>query len=104
MTSAQKLHCRTERLPMTASALKYDHVISLYHYYNFMIIIIKSAESLNLFWYEEVTGRLTFKCQFHKMVKHTQTIRRQIDQLTSWQSVFDHFVESALKGLIEKKC
>ena len=37
------------------------------------------------------------------MVKHTQTSRRQIDQLTSWQSVFDHFVGSALKGLIEKK-
>ena len=43
LTSAQKLHCRTtnfaERLPMTASALKYDHDT----------IIIKSAESLKLF-------------------------------------------------------
>ena len=36
-----------ERLPMTASALKYDHDI----------IIIKSAESLKQFWYEEVAGR-----------------------------------------------
>ena len=34
--------------------------------------------------------------QFHKMVKHTQTICRQIaDEL----SVFRHFVGLALKGL-----
>ena len=47
LTSAQKLHCRTiifeEHLPMTASALKYDHDISI--------------ESLKLFWYEEVVGK-----------------------------------------------
>ena len=37
-----------------------------------------------------------FKRQFRKMVKHTQTIRRQIaDELC----VFDHFVGLALKGL-----
>ena len=52
LTSAQKLHCRTiifeERLPITASAVKYDHNL---------IIIIKSAESLKLFWYEVVAGR-----------------------------------------------
>ena len=51
LASAQKLHCWTtifeERLPMTASALKYNHDI----------IIIKSVESLKLFWYEEVAGR-----------------------------------------------
>ena len=38
-----------------------------------------------------------FNRQFHKMVKHTQTIQRQIaDELFS---VFDHFVGLALKGL-----
>ena len=46
LTSAQKLHCKTstftERPPMTASALKHEH----------HIFIIKSAESLKLFWYE----------------------------------------------------
>ena len=43
LTSAQELPCRTaifeERLPMTASALKYDHDI----------IMIKSDDSLKLF-------------------------------------------------------
>ena len=33
----------------------------------------------------------------HKMVKHTQIIRRQ--QPTNCLSVFDHFVGLALKGL-----
>ena len=37
-----------------------------------------------------------FKRQFHKMAKHTQTIRRQFaDELFK----FDHFVGLALKGL-----
>ena len=35
--------------------------------------------------------------QTHKIVKHTQTIRRQ--QPTNCLSMFDHFVELALKGL-----
>ena len=35
------------------------------------------------------------------MVKHTQTIRRQ--QPTNCLSVFDHFVELALKGLINER-
>ena len=39
-----------------------------------------------------------FKRQPHKMVKHTQTIRRLL--LTNCLSVFDHFVGLALKGLI----
>ena len=47
----QLFNCRTtifdEHLPVTASALKYNHDI----------IIIKIVESLKLFWYEEVTGR-----------------------------------------------
>ena len=47
----KKLHCRTnifeKRLAMAASVLKCDHDI----------IIIKSAESLKLFWYNEVAGR-----------------------------------------------
>ena len=35
------------------------------------------------------------------MIKHTQTIRRQItDELS--ERVFNHFVKLALKGLIEK--
>ena len=38
-----------------------------------------------------------FKCQPHKMIKHTQTIRRQI-AVELFE--FDHFVELALKGLI----
>ena len=38
-----------------------------------------------------------FKCQHHKMVKHTQAIRRQ--QPTNCLSMFDHFVGLALKGL-----
>ena len=38
-----------------------------------------------------------FKCQSHKMVKHTQTIRRQ--EPTKCLSAFDHFVGLALKGL-----
>ena len=35
----------------------------------------------------------SFKCQPHKMVKHTQTIRR----LTNFLSVYDHFVGLAFK-------
>ena len=50
LTNAQKLHWRTtifaEHLPMAASALKHGNDI-----------IIKNAESLKLFWYEEVAGR-----------------------------------------------
>ena len=38
-----------------------------------------------------------FKCQTHKMVKHTQTIHRQ--QPTNCLSMCDHFVELAVKGL-----
>ena len=38
-----------------------------------------------------------FKRQFHKMVKHTQTIRRKIAD--EFLSVFDHFVGQMLKGL-----
>ena len=37
------------------------------------------------------------KRQFHKMVKRTQTIRRQFS--TNCLSVFDHFVELVLKRL-----
>ena len=39
----------------------------------------------------------TFKRQPHKMVKHTQTIRRQIPM--SCLSVFDHFMGLARIGL-----
>ena len=39
-----------------------------------------------------------FKRQSHKILKHTQTIRRQ--QPKKCLSMFDHFVELALKGLI----
>ena len=42
---------------------------------------------------------LPFKRQRHKMVKYTQTIRRQ--QRTSCLSVFDHFVGLVFKGLLE---
>ena len=37
------------------------------------------------------------KRQPHKMVKHSQTIRRQ--KLTNYLSVFDHFVGLMRKGL-----
>ena len=40
---------------------------------------------------------LPLKRQPHKMVKHTQTIRWLLP--TNCLSVFDHFVELALKGL-----
>ena len=50
-------------------------------------------------------------CQPHKMVKHTQTIRRQIaDVLPNCLSVFDHIVGLAHTGLkisshaISQKC
>ena len=39
----------------------------------------------------------TFKRQPHKMVKHTQTIRRLLP--TNYLSMFDHFVGLVLKGL-----
>ena len=43
-----------------------------------------------------IENALPFKHQFHKMVKHTKTIRRQFaDEL----SMFGHFVGLALKGL-----
>ena len=38
-----------------------------------------------------------FKCQPHKKVKHTQTIRRFLS--TNYLNVFDHFMGLALKGL-----
>ena len=40
---------------------------------------------------------LPLKRQPHKMVKHTQVIRRQ--KLTNCLSVFDHFAELAFEGL-----
>ena len=39
----------------------------------------------------------SFKCEPHKMVKHTQTMCRLL--LTNCLSVFDHFVGLVLKGL-----
>ena len=42
-------------------------------------------------------NNLPFKRQPHIMVKHTQTIRRQLP--TNCLSVFDHFVGLALKVL-----
>ena len=38
-----------------------------------------------------------FKCQPHRMVKHTQSVRRLLP--TNCLSVFDHFVGLALTGL-----
>ena len=43
------------------------------------------------------TKYLPFKRQPHKMVKHTQIIRRLLP--TNCLSAFDHFVVLALKGL-----
>ena len=40
---------------------------------------------------------LTFKSQPHKIVKHTQTIRRKSGRIVL--RVFDHFVGLVLKGL-----
>ena len=42
----------------------------------------------------------SFKPQPHKMVKHTQTIRRLFP--TNCLSLFDHYVGFALKGLITR--
>ena len=44
----------------------------------------------------------SFKCKPHKMVRHTQTIRRQ--QPTNCLSMFDHFVGFAVKGLKQYFC
>ena len=44
--------------------------------------------------------RWPFKRQAHKVVKHTQTIRRLLP--TSCLSVFDHFVGLALKGFSDQ--
>ena len=44
-----------------------------------------------------VVNVLNLKHQPHKMVKHTQIIRRQ--QQTNCLSVFDHFWRLGLKGL-----
>ena len=46
---------------------------------------------------DEKPETLSFKGQPHKIVKHTQTIRRQ--QSTNCLSVFEHFVGLALNGL-----
>ena len=51
---------------------------------------------------ERLKGRISnekqpLKCQSHKMIKHTQTIRRQ--QSMDCLNVFDHFVKLVLKGL-----
>ena len=43
--------------------------------------------------------QIRVKRQSHKMVKRTQTIRRQFAD--EFLSVFDHFVKLALKGLTE---
>ena len=43
--------------------------------------------------------RNPFSASPHKMIKHTQAIRRQ--QPTNCLRVFDHFVVLALKGLIK---
>ena len=66
---------------------------------------------LAIFWRQSLKGAIflvpflqaqyyPFKRQSHKMVKHTQTIRRQ--QPTYCLSVFDHFVKLAFKGLLKK--
>ena len=41
----------------------------------------------------------TFKRQSHKMVKHSQAVRRQF--ATNCLSAFDHFVKLALKRVIK---
>ena len=45
----------------------------------------------------KVPGFSKFQCQPHKMVKHTQTIRRLLP--TNRLSEFDEFVGLVLKGL-----
>ena len=74
-------------------------------------VLIKSCRYRNLTIQRKLEGNDTtvlfedykivhpypFKYQPHKMVKHTETIRRQM-RANSW-SVFDHFVGLTLKGL-----
>ena len=54
-------------------------------------------KELNFVRYETGENAITINNQPHKMVKHTQTIRRQ--KPTNCLSVFDHFVGLALTGL-----
>ena len=52
---------------------------------------------LKCFFVFNLVATLPFKRQPHKIVKHTQTIRRLLP--TNCLSVFDHFLGLALKGL-----
>ena len=56
---------------------------------------------LNSFRIDVTQLNLIFKWQHRKIVKHTQAIRRQPP--TNCLSVFEHFVELALKGLRLKR-
>ena len=56
------------------------------------------SKSMDWFLYDNGLRHERVKSQPHKMIKHTQTIRRQTQ--TNCLSVFDHFVELTLKGLI----
>ena len=58
------------------------------------------------FLYDNRLRHERVKRQPHKMLKHTQTIRRQQRVWPACLSVFDHFVGLALKGyvILKKVC
>ena len=60
-------------------------------------MVRKSGTFLRCMYIVPCTSYQPFKSQPHKMIKHTQKIRRLLP--TNCLSVFDHFVRLALKGL-----
>ena len=69
-----------------------------YVWTDFSAVSIVTFEEVNASQLGSIRGIFKpFKRQPHKMVKHTQTIRRQ--QPTNWLSLFDHFVGLVLKSL-----
>ena len=67
-----------------------SNIFSNLHVY-VIVMIPSSAADVNL--------SAPFKRQPHKMVKHTQTIRRR--QPMNCLIVFDHFVGLLLKGIVQ---
>ena len=67
-----------------------SNIFSNLHVYA-IVMIPSSAADVNL--------SAPFKRQPHKMVKHTQTIRRR--QPMNCLIVFDHFVGLLLKGIVQ---
>ena len=67
------------------------------------LLKVREDSRRGFLWDQNHFGNISwpFRRQFHKMDKHTQTIRRLLP--TNCVSVFDHFMGSALKGLRSKQ-